>query len=123
MYCFDDHNQAWGWEDAASPTTFEVEREFIDKGRLSASNARYQLKEQGTGTPVQLHTASIRWNPFRGKFVLIGLEVGSDVSCLGEVWYSEADSITGPWRKGVKIVSHPNYSFYNVVHHFQPRVR
>lgn len=33
---------------------------------------------------------------------------------LGEVWYAEADAPTGPWGPAVKILSHDNYSFYNV---------
>jgi hypothetical protein len=33
------------------------------------------------------------------------------------MWYSESDSIVGPWTKAVKIAGHPGYSFYNPVHH------
>jgi len=48
---------------------------------------------------------------------LIGLEQGGSSSFLGEVWYAEADSPIGPWRRAVKIVTHERYSFYNPVHH------
>ena len=39
-------------------------------------------------------------------------------SMLGEVWFAEAISPTGPWRDAVKIVTHEKYSFYNPKHHF-----
>jgi hypothetical protein len=36
---------------------------------------------------------------------------------LGEAWFAEADSVTGPWVYARKIVTHDDYSFYNVRHH------
>jgi hypothetical protein len=33
------------------------------------------------------------------------------------VYYSEADTPTGPWKTAVKIVGHNDYNFYNVVQH------
>jgi hypothetical protein len=38
-------------------------------------------------------------------------------SYLGEVWYAEADSPTGPWTKARKIVTHDRMTFYNPVQH------
>ena len=38
---------------------------------------------------------------------------GEEPSFLGELWYAEADSPTGPWGPAVKVVSHNNYTFYN----------
>ena len=38
-------------------------------------------------------------------------------SALGEVWYAEAESPAGPWRKAVKVATHPKYSFYNPRQH------
>ena len=34
-------------------------------------------------------------------------------SFLGEVWYTEAPSPTGPWKKAVKVITHDHYTFYN----------
>ena len=48
--------------------------------------------------------------------MLIATQLGG-TSTLGEVWYSEADELTGPWRRARKIVTHEKYSFYNPVHH------
>jgi hypothetical protein len=66
--------------------------------------------------PVEIHGSSVRWNAYRNKWVLIGVQKMGD-SFLGEVWYAESDHLTGPWRKAKKIITHKQYSFYNPVHH------
>ena len=38
-------------------------------------------------------------------------------SFLGEVWYAEANTPTGPWADAVKVVTHERYSFYNPKQH------
>jgi hypothetical protein len=38
-------------------------------------------------------------------------------SVCGEIWYAEAPELIGPWSKARKIVTHDDYSFYNVAHH------
>jgi hypothetical protein len=47
---------------------------------------------------------------------LIGQQIYGS-SFLGETWYAESAEITGPWRWAQKIVTHKDYTFYNVVHH------
>ncbi len=34
-------------------------------------------------------------------------------SALGEIWYAESDSPSGPWSNAVQVVTHDNYTFYN----------
>ncbi|MBN2842720.1 MAG: hypothetical protein JXM68_06490, partial [Sedimentisphaerales bacterium] len=38
-------------------------------------------------------------------------------SFLGEIWFAKAPAPQGPWTKAVKIITHDNYTFYNVCHH------
>src|SRR5262249_9438325 len=38
-------------------------------------------------------------------------------SYLGEVWYAEADTPTGPWAYAVQVATHPRYDFYNPRQH------
>ena len=38
-------------------------------------------------------------------------------SMLGEVWFSEAATPTGPWKYARRIITHDNYSFYNPKQH------
>ena len=61
-----------------------------------------------------MHGGSVNWNAFRKRWILVAVQQGG-TSFLGEVWYAEADSPTGPWGKATKIVTHDRYSFYNPV--------
>jgi len=47
------------------------------------------------------------------RWVTVFMQGGGKPSFLGEIWYAEADQITGPWGTAVKILSHENYTFYN----------
>ncbi|MCS7021902.1 MAG: hypothetical protein NZU63_08760, partial [Gemmataceae bacterium] len=65
----------------------------------------------------QLHNGTVRWNPYRQRWVLIAGQVGGQSSFLGEIWYAEARQPQGPFLRAVKIITHDRYSFYNVCHH------
>ncbi len=67
--------------------------------------------------PVKLQSGSINWNTYRKKWILIAVQKYGESSYLGEVWYSEADNVTGPWRWAKKILTHNRYGFYNPKHH------
>jgi hypothetical protein len=66
-----------------------------------------------------MHRGSIEWNAFRKRWIMIACETNpkDSPSFLGEIWYAEAEKITGPWKSAIKIASHPKYSFYNPRHH------
>ena len=116
---FDAATKMYSWRGDAGPTTQAGEQKLFSAGKLAATEARYVIVDAATGKSVQIHTGSIAWNAFRKRWVLIGVQNGNKdtPSLLGEVWYAEADSPVGPWRKAVKIASHPHYSFYNPRHH------
>jgi hypothetical protein len=75
--------------------------------------------DAATGAPLTIHGASIQWNEWRKRWIMIGIQMGPKdaPSYLGEVWYAESPTPEGPWTKAVKVVSHPRYSYYNPVHH------
>jgi hypothetical protein len=116
---FDEERQAWRWQRAKPPTTQTEETKLLFAKKMPAQLARYRLKRTAPEKLVRLHNASIEWNEYRKRFVLVGLQNGDreDPSPLGEVWYAESATPAGPWNHGVKIASHPRYSFYNPVHH------
>jgi hypothetical protein len=116
---FDKAKQAWAWQKNEPPTMPADEKAMIKSGDMRNDQALYQIADAATGKALSIHGASIQWNEWRKKFVLIGVQFGGkdDPSMLGEVWYAEAPKVTGPWRKAVKVVSHPRYSYYNPVHH------
>ncbi len=72
-----------------------------------------KLVSAADGTPVQPHSGSIAWNPWRQRWVTVFMQAFGKPSAFGELWYAEADQPTGPWGKAVKILSHDNYTFYN----------
>ncbi|MFZ4765011.1 MAG: hypothetical protein ACOYMN_08650 [Roseimicrobium sp.] len=109
----------WRWQNEHPPTTQKDERALILHGSMDPDQARFQVLAAGSDAPVQIHTASVQWNAWRKRWVLIGVEQGApkSPSYLGEVWYAESVSPEGPWRKAIKVASHPSYSFYNPIHH------
>ena len=76
-----------------------------------------QLRDPDGGKPVAIHSASINWNAFRKKWILIGQQIYGGPSFGGEIWYAEADDVTGPWTSPRKIVTHDRYTFYNTAQH------
>ena len=85
-------------------------------GGEPAGQERRALVDVETGAQVLTHGGTIAWNAHRGKWVMIALQ-GWGSSMVGEVWYAEADAPEGPWSRARKIVTHDDYSFYNVRHH------
>jgi hypothetical protein len=116
---FDEALKEWRWQRELPPTQLGEETKLLLTRKMSPDQARYRLKDAGTGKLVKLHNATVNWNAYRKKFVLIGLQIGDlgDPSHLGEMWYAESTSPAGPWSSAVKVASHPRYSFYNPVHH------
>ncbi len=74
------------------------------------------LRDVETGRTVRPHGGSVAWNAYRRRWIAVVLEAGGS-SPLGEIWYAEADTVTGPWVYARKIVTHHRMSFYNPVHH------
>ena len=119
MLRFDPTTSSWVWQSNNPPTTANEEKIMLENGEMKPDQARYQIKDRATGKLIQLHRASIQWNQWRKRYVMIAVQAGesSDPSPLGEVWYSECEAIDGPWATAVKVATHPAYSFYNPIHH------
>jgi hypothetical protein len=118
-YTFDAKSAEYRWQREAPPTTQAEEQKLLAAGNLKPAQALYDVVDAGTSKPVHIHHASIAWNDFRKQWVMIAVEQGGRgaPSYLGEIWYAEAGAPTGPWRKAVKIGTHPRYSFYNPRQH------
>jgi hypothetical protein len=92
------------------------ETKLLAAGQVRTGEVRRGLRDRGSGKLVLPHAGSVAWNDYRRRWVMIFVESGG-TSYLGEVWYTEADSPTGPWSDAVKIASHDRYSFYNPKQH------
>jgi hypothetical protein len=104
------------WTTNAPPTGPVEEKVFIQSGLMKMEEAHFSPIDTVSSKPIRMHGGSVRWNPWRQRWVLIAVQQGGS-SFLGEVWYAEAKEPTGPWLKARKIATHDRYTFYNPVHH------
>ncbi|HEY8504344.1 MAG TPA: hypothetical protein VIL46_07155 [Gemmataceae bacterium] len=111
-----DGKLVYGWKRDTPPLSFAQQEELVRAGLLKPGEGWLQLRDVETGKPVRPQGGSVRWNPYRGRWVMVFNEQGG-TSLLGEVWFAEADTPVGPWAYARKIVTHDRYSFYNPVHH------
>jgi len=109
--------QDYIWQKAEAPVTQESEAKAISAKIIPPDRALLQVKDALTGKPVRIHRSSVNWNAHRKCWIMIATEHMSQVSVLGEIWYAEAPTPSGPWTKAVKIATHPKYSFYNPRQH------
>lgn len=106
----------WGWKRDTPPLENRQKQKLAELGLMKPEESPQVPVDVETGKPVVLHSASIQWNEYRKRWVMIALEFDG-TSKLGEVWYGEADAPEGPWSKVRKVVTHHKYSFYNPRHH------
>ncbi len=109
--------QDYVWQKKLSPVTQKGEAKLLAAGKIPADRALLALKDALTGKPVLIHRSSVNWNAHRKAWIMIGNQQQAEESNLGEVWYAEAPTPSGPWKKAVKVATHPRYSFYNPRHH------
>lgn len=116
-----DGKPVYGWKKNTDPFTTDMLEQLSSMGHISRSQAPFGLVDVETGNDVWLHRASVHWNEYRNKWIMIGNQTWSNVSFLGEVWYAEAPTPEGPWKNAIKIATHDSpdgspsgdYSFYN----------
>ncbi|KAJ4462104.1 putative coagulation factor 5/8 type domain protein [Paratrimastix pyriformis] len=106
----------YGWRAHTPPLEGDLEAQLVAAGVMRAAESRWSLVDVETGRPVRVVSGDVQWNLERSRYVLVGEASGAPESALGEVYYSEAEKLEGPWTRAVKIASHPGYSFYNPVH-------
>ena len=107
----------WAWKRDASPLSDAQWAELVKLGKVKPNEAWNRLSDAASGERVSAHTGSVAWNAFRRRWIMVLSQEHGGASCLGEVWYAEAERLEGPWRRAVKIVTHDRYTFYNVKHH------
>ena len=86
-------------------------------GKMKPVESPFRLGDRATGKPIYAHAGSVAWNEYRKRWTLLFVEQYGKPSMLGEVWYAEADELTGPWRYAVKVATHDRMSFYNPMQH------
>jgi len=91
---------------------------YHGNGLATPAEAWNWMIDVDSGKHVINHGGSAGSNAYRDRWIMVfGEAFGS--SLLGEIWYSEAAAPEGPWTKTRKIITHDDYSFYNVSYHPQ----
>ncbi|MES2598928.1 MAG: hypothetical protein V4662_26590 [Verrucomicrobiota bacterium] len=109
--------QDYVWQKKLPPVSQRSEAKMLADKKMPEDRALLQVKDALTDKPIIIHRSSVNWNPHRKAWVMIGSQHFAPESVLGEVWYAEAPTPSGPWIKAVKVASHPRYTFYNPRHH------
>jgi hypothetical protein len=111
-----DGKLRYGWKRNTPPLRQTDQAKLVKAGKLRPEEVLLHLRDADTGKTVIAHSGSVYFNRYRGRWVLITVEVGG-TSYLGEVWYAEGDAPLGPWVYARKIVTHERMSFYNPKQH------
>jgi len=106
----------YGWKADTGLVLQKEQDELIAKGLMKRDEALIRLRDAETDKPVLGHAGTVAWNNFRKKWIMI-VQEGWGSSMCGEIWYAEAPALVGPWGRARKIITHDDYSFYNVAHH------
>jgi hypothetical protein len=93
------------WRDVDTWETLSAQQTV--KMRVTSSN------DDDVEQTIRPHSGSMAWHAGTKRWISIFVQRDGSPSVLGEVWYAEATQPTGPWQHAVKILSHPNNSFYN----------
>ncbi|HTI70462.1 MAG TPA: hypothetical protein VMF06_10880 [Candidatus Limnocylindria bacterium] len=102
----------FAWKHEAPPLTDTEEKRWIKAGLIKELTGHVEPLDMETGKPVKLHYGNTRWSEYRKRWITLAVQ-SNGTSALGEVWYCESKSPTGPWTKARKVVTHEHYSFYN----------
>lgn len=99
------------WRQGTLPYDAAVQKQLLKEGFIKIDETWLSLIELGSGRRIGDFTGSISYNQYRDRWVMFAQ------GNTGEIWYSEADTFTGPWLYARKIIEHDAYNFYNPVHH------
>ena len=108
----------WTWQKSQPPVSSIQEAALFKSGQIKATELQF-LPASATDPQqrVSLHNGSVFWNAHRQRWILLAGQLMGQKSFLGEVWYAEARTPTGPFRTAVQVLTHDRQTFYNVCHH------
>lgn len=111
----DEQGKAWAlfgnpFPKLRCPATFEA---WQDPATWEVLEPQESVPSADDGDPIEPHTGSIAWHPWRKRWVTVFMQHFGKPSTFGELWYAEADAPSGPWGPAVKVLTHDDYTFYN----------
>jgi hypothetical protein len=110
----------WKWRKNTAPLTVGQIEELVQSRAIRRDETPFDLRDADGGGPLRIHRASVYWNQYRQKWVMIGgQEYGA--SFIGEIWFAEASAPEGPWVHARKVATHAkkgdNQDLYNPLQH------
>ncbi len=112
-----DGRLIWDWKKNTSAIDTGQLVELIKAGKMKVEDSPFTPRDVETKQQIDLHTGSVYFNAYRKKWVMIGQQAYGKPSPGGEIWFSEADEPSGPWRWARRILTHDHFTFYNPVQH------
>lgn len=100
----------WDWKRNTDFIDVPRQNELLASGAIKENEKWLHFQDIATGKALAFRRSSISWNEYRQRWILI---VQKD---MGEIWYAEGDTPTGPWVFAKKVLTHDQF-FYNPVHH------
>lgn len=111
----DAQGKAWlyfnGPPNFKCPATYEA---WKDRSQWQHVDPQQSFKNAEGGGDVAVASGAIAWNNYRKRWILVFQQKFGKPSVFGEVWYCEAKQPEGPWGPAIKVLTHENYTFYNV---------
>ena len=104
------------WQTKSSPIIPKQEQDLRARGDITLEQTHF-LPIDSNGEVILPHGGSVHWNSYRKKWIAIFTRLHGKDAELGEIYYSESDAPTGPFKRAVKIFTHQQYTFYNPVQH------
>jgi hypothetical protein len=98
------------WTSIQDLKAYEVFDGAAWKQNVFLQRSKQAWRDMETGEPLVAY-AGVHWSEYRKRWIAI-LQKN-----VGEVWYAEADTPTGPWVYATRIAVHGNYSYYWPVQH------
>ena len=86
----------YSWKRSTPALNWRDRQGLVDAGLLKPDEGLGALHDIATNRLVQLHSGSVYWNEYRKRWILVAVEFHGESSVLGEVWFAEADTPTGP---------------------------
>ncbi len=96
------------------PATYE---DWKNPARWETVKSPDHLVSAASGESVAIASGAAVWNAWRRRWVAVVQQKGGKASPMGEAWYAEADQPAGPWGPAVRVLTHHNYTFYNLCLH------
>lgn len=107
----------WIWKKDAPQFDPTEEVRWLKSKGIDLEHSQLQVYDAASRAYITPHRGNVAWNEHRRRWTFLFGQINGQSSLIGEVWYAEADALTGPWQHAVKIVTHQKYDFYNPRQH------